>query len=298
MSSLSPDGATMLDPTRRSSVRITLLTALAMGVGVSIAGDEPKPKPSPRRVLRVAADPNNLPFTNERKEGFENKIAALLALDLGVELEYVWRAQRRGFFRSALKEDGCDLILAVPAGFERTLTTAPYYRSTYVFISRRGRRPAIRSFDDPSLRSLKIGVQLIGDDGVNTPPAHALAARGIVDNVVGFTVYGDYAQANPPARVVDAVARGDVDVAIVWGPLAGYFGRRGGFDLEITPVEPAAAGDGPAMAFDIAMGVRKGDKELRDRLDAALRRQAPQITKILDDYGIPRVPLAGVAAGR
>jgi mxaJ protein len=178
-------------------------------------------KPTGRRVLRISADPNNLPFTNRRLEGFENKIAALMARELKVDLEYIWRAQRRGFFRSALKEGECDIVLGVPAGFERALTTAPYYRSSYVFVSRRDRQIKVRSFDDSTLRVMKIGVQLIGDDGFNTPPAHALAARNMVDNLVGYTVYGDYGQENPPARIIDAVRKGDVDIGIAWGPLAG-----------------------------------------------------------------------------
>lgn len=243
----------------------------------------------PRRVLRVAADPNNLPFTNQKLQGFENRIAELLARELDADLQYNWRAQRRGFFRESFKGDGCDLVLGVPAGFERALTTAPYYRSTYVFVSRRERGLGVRSFDDPALRTLKIGVQLIGDDGVNTPPAHALAARGIVDNVVGFMVYGDYARENPSARIVEAVAKGEVDVAVVWGPLAAYFARehRG---LAIIPVDAQADPTGLPMAFDIAVGVRKGDERLRDEIDAVLVRRREEIGKILDEFGVPRMP--------
>lgn len=244
--------------------------------------------PSTRHVLRVSADPNNLPFTNERLEGFENRIAELLARDLDAELRYVWRAQRRGFFRSALTEGECDLILGVPAGFERASTTVPYYRSSYVFVSRKGRRLAVRSLDDPALRRLKIGVQLIGDDGTNTPPAHALAARGLVDNLVGFTVYGDYSRRNPPARIVEAVRAGDVDIAVVWGPLAGYFAARPGAELTVVPVEPQVDSSGLPLAFNIAMGVRKGDVELRDRINAILDRRREEIGKILDEYHIPR----------
>src|SRR4051794_33932587 len=173
-----------------------------------------RPPQAKKRVLRISADPNNLPFTNERREGFENKIAELLAADLGAELRYAWRAQRRGFFRQALKEGECDLVLGVPAGFDMALTTAPYYRSTYVFVTRRDRGLAVRSLDDPALKRLRVGVQIIGDDGTNTPPAHALARRGVIDNVQGFTVYGDYREDSPPARIIDAVARGEVDVAV------------------------------------------------------------------------------------
>src|SRR5207253_1835343 len=148
-----------------------------------------------------------LPFSNRRLEGFENRIGALIARELGAKVSYTWWAQRRGFFRNTLKAGLCDVVLGVPAGFEMAATTRPYYRSTYVFVTRRGRGLDVRSFDDASLRRLKIGVPLAGNDYANPPPAHALSRRGIVDNVVGYTLYGDYAAANPPARIVEAVAR-------------------------------------------------------------------------------------------
>ena len=135
--------------------------------------------PAPRRVLRIAADPNNLPFTNEsREESSRTGSPICWHARWAAEIQYVWRAQRRGFFREALKGGECDLVLGVPSGFERAATTAPYYRSTYVFVTRKDRGLDIRSFDDPRLKSLKIGVQLIGNDGANTPPAHVLASRG------------------------------------------------------------------------------------------------------------------------
>jgi mxaJ protein len=254
----------------------------------TISLDVPAEKgPMPRRALRIAADPNNLPFTNDRREGFENKIADLVARELGADIEYVWRAQRRGFFRTALKEGEADLVLGVPTGFDMALTTAPYYRSTYVFVTRKGQKPP-ESLDDPVLKTLRVGVQLIGNDGMNPPPAHALARRGIIDNVVGFTVYGDYSEPNPPARVVDAVANGEVDVATVWGPLGGYFAKKHG--LTVTPVRPDE--DPPLrFAFNISMGVRRGDKALRDELNAILERRKAQIEKVLDEYGVPRLPV-------
>ena len=161
-----------------------------------------------------------------RGEGFENRIAELVGQELHRPVEYTWWAQRRGFVRNTLNAGDCDLVVGTASGMEMLATTRPYYKSTYVFVSRRDRHLGIRSFDDPALRTLKIGVQLIGDDFANTPPAHALANRGMAKNIVGFTVYGDYREPNPPARIVDAVARGDVDVAVVWGPLAGYFAKQ------------------------------------------------------------------------
>jgi mxaJ protein len=256
----------------------------------------------PAGVLRVCADPNNLPFSNERGEGFENKIAELLAADLHERLEYTWWAQRRGFFRNTLRAGACDVVVGVPSSFELAATTAPYYRSTYVFVYRKGRGLQVRSFDDAVLRDVRVGVQLVGDDGANTPPAHALAARGVVNNVRGYTLYGDYKEPNPPARIVEAVARGEVDVAVAWGPLAGYFAPRQRVPLEVVPVSPQF--DLPFLPFvyDISMGVRRGDEELRLKLDDFLVRRRGEIGRILDDYGVPRADAAQVveapAAGR
>jgi mxaJ protein len=243
----------------------------------------------PPGVLRVCADPNNLPFSNDKLEGFENKIADLLAQDLGGRVEYTWWAQRRGFFRNTLRAGACDLVVGVPAGFEMALTTAPYYRSTYVFVSRSDRKLGVTSFDDARLRNLKVGVQMVGDDFSNSPPAHALTNRGIITNVKGFSVYGDYAQPNPPARIVEAVEHGDVDIAIVWGPLAGYFARRSRVALQITPVSPQMDRSYLPFVFDIAMGVRRGDNDLRDQIERVLEKRRPEINRILAEYGVPRV---------
>jgi mxaJ protein len=245
--------------------------------------------PRPAGVLRVCADPNNLPFSNQRLEGFENKIADLLAQDLGERVEYTWWAQRRGFFRNTLKAGMCDVVIGVPSGFEMALTTKPYYRSTYVFLSRKDRHVDVKSFDDPVLKKLRIGVQIIGDDQSNAPPAHALTRRNIVDNVKGFTLYGDYSQQNPPARIVDAVEKGDIDLAIVWGPLAGYFAKQSRVSMKVVPVSPQIDQPFLPFVFDISMGVRRGDQELRDQIDQFLEKRRPDIEQILKDYRVPGV---------
>ena len=241
------------------------------------------------KQIRVCADPNNLPFSNSRREGFENRIAELVARDMGARIEYTWWAQRRGFIRNTLNASRCDIVIGVPASFDLTAVTNPYYRSSYVFVTRRDRSLRIRSYDDPSLRKLRIGVQLVGDDGANTPPVHSLGQRGIRGNLKGYLVYGDYREPNPPARIIDAVAKGEVDVAIVWGPLAGYFAARQNVPLDITPVSPQV--DLPFMpqVFDISMGVRREDRALRDTLDAILDRERNAIRSILDSYNVPRV---------
>ena len=247
--------------------------------------------PASAGELRVCADPNNLPFSNDKQQGFENRIAELVARDLGAKLSYVWWAQRRGFVRNTINQNRCDLLIGVPASFERTRPTIPYYRSTYVFVTRRDRHIRIGSFDDPQLKKLRVGVQLIGDDGINTPPAHALSNRGIIRNVKGYSVYSDYRQANPPARIIDAVANGDVDVAVAWGPLAGYFSQREAVPLDVRPVSPQIDLPFLPFVFDISMGVRRGNDSLREQLNAIIERRRSEIDRILADYGVPRVDI-------
>jgi len=239
--------------------------------------------------LRVCADPNNLPFSNRQEEGFENRIAALVTSDLGRPLRYVWLPERRGYVRRTLGAGICDVLLGVPEGLETVLATRPYYRSTYVFLSRADNARIVRSLDDSLLRRLRVGVHLIGDDYQNTPPAHALARRHIVGNVVGFPIYGNYAEPNPPSKLVDAVADRDVDLAIIWGPFAGYFGPRERVKLRLLPVAPASDGPSLPFTFALALGVARTVSLLRGQLDGVLARHHREIEQLLDRYGVPRV---------
>ncbi len=242
-------------------------------------------------TLRVCADPNNLPFSNRAGQGFENKIVALMAKRLGETVSYTWWAQRRGFVRNTLKAGKCDLWPGVATGYDLVLTTQPYYRSSYVFVTRADRKLEITSFDDPRLRQLTIGVELVGDDAMNTPPTHSLARRGLIGNVRGYMLYGNYKQPNPPAAIVQAVEHGDIDLAIVWGPLAGYFAAREAEKLALTPVQPSPDGPGWPMAFDISMGVRKGNKVFRNQIDRELVRDRAAIDAILTEYHVPLLQL-------
>jgi quinoprotein dehydrogenase-associated probable ABC transporter substrate-binding protein len=258
------------------------------------SGGTPTPESEPR-LLRVCSDPNNLPFSNAKGEGFENRLAQLIAGELHATVAYTWHAQRRGFVRETLRANQCDLIMGVPSSFELVLPTRPYYRSTYVFVQRatRGRGVArVRSFDDPALRRLRVGVQFIGDDYANTPPAHALAARGIIDNVVGFSIYGDYAQPNPPARILDAVVDDSIDVAVVWGPLAGWYARHSRVALTIVPVSPQVDVPFLPFVFDVSMGVRRDAPALKAQVEEVLVRRRDAVERILDEYGVPRVGVA------
>ena len=246
-------------------------------------------------VLRVCADPNNLPFSDSTGAGFENHLATLVAAEMDARVHYTWWAQRRGFIRNTLNANRCDVVIGVPTSFELTAVTRPYYRSSYVFVSRRDRGLHVRSFDDSTLRRLTVGVQLVGDDYANAPPAHALARRGIVDNVRGFNVQGDYSRPSPPARIIDAVANGDVDIAVAWGPLAGYFATREHVPLDLVPVSPQVDLPFLPFVFDISMGVRRADSTLRDTLNAILVRRRASIDSLLDAYGVPLLNAKGAS---
>lgn len=241
--------------------------------------------------LTVCADPNNLPFSNQAQQGFENRIAALIARELRRPIVYVWWAQRRGYVRNTLNERKCDLWPGVAAGVEMVATTRPYYRSSYVFVSRADKPLGGLTLDDPRLKHLSIGVQLVGNDAMNTPPAHAVASRGLIDNVHGYMLYGDYRQPNPAADIVRAVANGAVDVALVWGPLAGYFAKHSPVPLRLEKVTPWLDQAQWPMTYDISMGVRRDEPELKADIETILEKDAGEIAAVLKDYGVPTEPI-------
>jgi quinoprotein dehydrogenase-associated probable ABC transporter substrate-binding protein len=241
------------------------------------------------RVLRVCADPDNLPFSNRRGEGFENKIAQLVAGELHASLRYTWMPQRRGFIRRTLKARTCDLVMGVPSKYDLVLPTKPYYRSSYVFVYPASRPAPLRSFDDPLLRDLRIGLHEAGEDGDNQPPAHALARRGVVRNIVGFPMWGPETMESPQGKVIAAVGDGDLDVAIVWGPFAGFFARRQKVPLAVVPVEPGAGSPRIPFVYDIAMGVRPGEDAFRNELEGVIDRRRRDIQEILQQFGVPLI---------
>jgi mxaJ protein len=238
----------------------------------------------PQHVLRVCADPNNLPFSNLHAQGFENKIASLLSSAFEEKLSYTWWVERDNLAKNTLNANRCDLLLGVPVGLEDVLTTQPYYRSTYVFVSRKDRHLNLQSLYDSRLAQLRIGVHVLGDGF--SPPNVALARQGIRSQVVGYSMFGVYGEPNPPARLIDAVENRDVDVAIVWGPLAGYFAQHQPAPLDIVPVSPDHFGMVP-FSYEMAMAVRKGNFALRDRLNHVIASKSKEIRMILASYGVP-----------
>jgi len=239
--------------------------------------------------LRVCADPANPPFSMVDETGFENRIASVIAAELGTDVRYYWWPQRRGFVRNTLDANVCDVIVGVPARSDAVLTTPAYYRAGYVFAYRPGRVPDLRSFDDPRLRTLRVGVPLVGNDMAATPPGHALARRGLTDNVIGYAPLGTTVTAE---RMIEALADGTLDVALLWAPQASYYARRQDFEVALVPARDE---DGDPSEFGMAMGVRSGDVALRDTLTSAMARAAPRIDAVLREYGLDDRPLRAAA---
>jgi mxaJ protein len=260
---------------RAARALIAIACAWALTFGAALSAE---------RELRVCADPDNLPYSHENGSGFENRIARLLAEDLNAKLTYTWLPQRRGFIRKTLNAETCDVVIGVPADFDLVRTTQSYYRSAYVFVFRAENGQAFRSFDDPRLKTVKVGVQLIGDDLAATPPGHALALRGIVDNVVGFPVYGERPQAE---LMIEAVATAKLDVALVWGPQAAYYARRQPVALAMTPARAPRELAALPFEFSMAMGVRKRDAALQGELDQVISRRRGELQAILLEYNVP-----------
>jgi mxaJ protein len=251
--------------------------------GPSLSGrvfaDDPKP-------LRVCADPDNLPYSNQQGQGFENKIAELVATELGLPLHYYWWPHQRGLIRNTLGADQCDVLIGIPKGYDPVLWTKPYYRSAYVVAYPKGRGFAITSLDAPVLRQVRVGVHS------NTPPEEALARRGIIENVVGYSLFYDprVSSGDRPGKLVMDLVAGDIDVGVAWGPLVGYFAKKLNAPLEVVPL----GGDpGVPLVFEISMGVRKGNHALKGQLEDIIDRRQSEIRRVLEDYGVPLAPNGG-----
>ncbi len=279
------EGARRAAPCASACLALLLLLSVPLCLAVAWATETGEATES----FRVCADPNNLPFSNQQQEGFENKIAEVLARGLGQAVAYTWWPQRRGFLRSTLNAGKCDVVMGLPADIDMVLTTQPYYRSVYAFVYPEDAPYDLSTFDDPILKELKIGVHLIGDDYTNSPPAHALSRREIVDNVVGYSVFGNYADPSPPGKIVEAVANREIDAAIVWGPIGGYFAQQQAVSLRVVPIASEAESPSLLLAYDIALGVRKSDETLKNTLNGLLTQHEEEVRKILVDYGVPGI---------
>ena len=232
-----------------------------------------------RSALKVCADPNNLPFSNEKKAGFENKIAEVMGTALGLKVEYTWFPQVIGFVRNTLQAHRCDLVMGTVAGDDIMQTTNPYYYTTYVMLYRSDKRPGFEGLQDPRLASLRLGV--VGA----TPPSDLLVRHDLMSHVKPYQLTVDTRAESPTHQMVQDVIDGTIDVGFLWGPIAGYYRKHDDLPLTLVPLkdEPSA----PRMKYHIAMGVRGNEPEWRRRINAAILKQQPEITTILRDYGIP-----------
>jgi len=286
------------DPMTRNKLLGWLVgAAMLLCAGAIPAQADPAPAgPAPAddaKQLKVCGDPNNLPFSNEKLEGIENQIAAVIAKDLGMTVAYTWWPHQRGLVKRVLNTGRCDVMLGIPKGYDVVQWTKPYYRTGYVIAYRKDRGLKIHSLDDPQLTKLKVGVL------VNTPPHDALGQLGVVgDNIVGYQLMFDsnFHAEDYPGKLVEDLIAGSVDVALVWGPIAGYFKKKKAAPIEVVLLEDRPD-SGHRFAFDISMGVRKKDKELKAKLEDALARRHDEIRHILEDFGVPLLPASEEKAG-
>ena len=256
--------------------------AVLLGVGV-LGGGRPAAAQTAdivdRSALKVCADPNNLPFSNEKKEGFENKIAEVMGAALGLKVEYTWFPQVIGFVRNTLQAHRCDLVMGTVAGDDIMQTTNPYYYTTYVMLYRSDKRPGFEGLQDPRLVSLRLGV--VGA----TPPSDLLVRHDLMSHAKPYQLTVDTRAESPTHQMVQDVVDGTIDVGFLWGPIAGYYSKHDELPLTLVPLkdEPGAA----RMKYHIAMGVRGNEPEWRRRVNAVILKQQPAITAILRDYGVP-----------
>lgn len=236
-------------------------------------------------VLRVCSSKDNLPFSNEQQQGFENRIAELLAKDLGDKLEYVFGYDRFGYIRTTLNANLCDVIIGTASSTDMMLTSKPYYRTSYVFVYKKDSGLNITDWDSPDLRKAKIGAVDYA------PPTRPLDDKGLLGNVVSYRMMHD--PSNPPGQMIEDLMKGKIDVAILWGPIGGYFAKQEGHsDLVIKPCpEYAQVSMHGKESWNISVGVRKKDKARLAAIQAALDRHQDEIAKILDDYGVPHLPV-------
>jgi quinoprotein dehydrogenase-associated probable ABC transporter substrate-binding protein len=230
-------------------------------------------------ALRVCADPSNLPFSNDKSEGFENKIAELLAGDLGVPVRYTWFPDTIGFIRATLNARKCDIIMGTVSGNELVQNTNPYYRSTYALIYRTDRGLTVKTLEDPALQTLKIGAI------AGTPPTTILATQGLLKNLRSYQLVVDTRFDHPAEELIHDVAAGTIDIGVVWGPIAGFYARRESTPLSVVALE--STNTPMQMDYRITMGVRHNEPEWKRKINGLIRKHQAEINKILFEFGVP-----------
>lgn len=234
--------------------------------------------------FKVCADPENLPYSNNKFEGFENKIAEVLAKDLGKKLTYQFWYDRMGFYRNTINAYRCDVIIGMNSQVDNLRTSKPYYRSGHVFVYRKDSGYNIKDWNSPDLRKGIIGI--VGQ----SPAAIPLRDHNLMENARPYRMQRDLNL--PPSYLIDDLAKGDIDIAIAWGPIAGYFAKHSKVPMEIVSIPEYKDQDAKGqLNWNISVAVRKKDKERLAMIEGALERNKDIIIKILDDYGIPHTPV-------
>jgi len=233
-----------------------------------------------RRVLRVCADPANLPFSNQKGEGFENKIADIVGNALGLSVEYTWFPQATGFIRRTLFAKACDVVIGYAQGDELVLNTNHYYRSTYAILYRKGSTlDGVDSLADARLKGKHIGII------AGTPPGDIMAKLGLMALAKPYPLTVDRRYESPAERMIEDIRSGVIEAGILWGPIAGYFSQKGGEKLVVKPLVQESFG--PRMTYRITMGVRQGDDVWKRQLNQVIAQNQGKIDKVLLDYGVP-----------
>ena len=241
------------------------------------------------KTLRVCADPNNLPFSNDKGEGFENRIAEFLAKKLGKDLAYTYYPGATGFVRNTLNAHLCDVILGMPQGNDLVQPTNPYYRTTYAIVTRAGSElDGLKTLDDPGLKEKPHRIGLVA----NTPPGNVLAMNGLMASVKPYALMIDTRVESSGAAMMHDLEKGDIDVALLWGPIAGYYAKHSSVKLNVTPLPETP---GARMAFRIGFGVRHSDQNWKRELNTLIAQNKIELERILRDYGVPLLDESGHA---
>ena len=265
-------------------VSLVVVAAAFLGRGAALAqinetGDLSIELVDPK-VLRVCADPRNLPFSNEKGEGFENKLAELFAEKLQKKLDYMYFPQATGFVRMTLGAHRCDVIMGFPQGDELVQGTNPYYRTAYALVVKPGSGlDDVSTLDDARLKGRHIGIV------AGTPPATNMAANGLMVNAKPYPLMIDTRFESSAEAMIGDLASGTIDAGILWGPMAGFYARRANPQLHVTPLVKETTG--PRLTFRIGMGVRGADQNWKRLLNRLIQENQPAINKILLDYGVP-----------
>ena len=271
----------------RAILIVAAATVLRCGpAGAQQSGDNLGLELVDPKVLRVCSDPANMPFSNEKGEGFENKLADMLAAWLDKRLSYTWYPQSTGFVRQTLGAFRCDVIMGFPQGAELVQGTNPYYRSVYALVTKPGTAlDDVDTIGDPRLHDKRIGIV------AGTPPATYMVERGLMPKAKPYSLVVDTRVDSVGRAMTQDIARGEVDAGVLWGPLAGYYARQADPPLRVTPLLKEAGG--PALAYYMTMGVRPSDQAWKRELNRLIQENQPAITKLLLDFNVPLLDQKG-----